>query len=170
MKSDRLPKNNQLLVYRTGRGMPDWVYFQLTHSAHCSAHSPDLPADLIHSEGFNYHRMQKMRHLWPLSRPSTSCQLPPNHPTNIIHLLKSITIHQVTQLSLTQHVPLSHRKSFATYRFSVPHYYFSESSFFTELLDQGFIHLNDFLPVCLNPSFLLSFYPFPSQHLFKRRI
>ena len=129
-----------------------------------------FPANLIHSEGFNYHQMQKMRHLWPLSRPCTSCQLPPNHPTNIIHLLKSITIHQVTQLSLTQHVPLSHRKSFATYRFSVPHYYFSESSFFTELLDQGFIHLNDFLPVCLNPSFLLSFYPFPSQHLFKRWI
>jgi hypothetical protein len=110
--------------------------------------------------------MQKMRHLWPWSRPSTSSQLPPNHPTNIIHLLKSITIHQVTQSSLTQPVPLSHRKSFATYRFSVPHYYFSDSSFFTELLDQGFIHVNDFLPVCLNPSFLLSFYPFPSQHLF----
>ena len=161
------------------RGFLTGCISRLTHSAHCSAHSPDLP-----SQSYSFWRLQlppdaedvtfvalvQARHLKSTCSTLSSLTQPPNHPTNIIHLLKSITIHQVTQSSLTQPVPLPPRKSFATYRFSLPHYYFSESSFFTELLDQEFIHLNDFLPACLNPSFLLSFYPFPSQHLFKRQI
>lgn len=152
---------------------------RLTHSAHCSAHSPDLP-----SQSYSFWRLQlppaaadvtfaalvQAKHLKSTCSTLSSLAQPPSHPTNIIHLLKSITIHQVTQSSLTQLVPLSHRKSLAAYTFRLLHYYFSGSSFFTELSDQGFIHLNDFLPMCLNPSFLLSFYPFPSQHLYKRRI
>lgn len=161
MKSDRLPENNQPLVYRTGRGCLtgciSGLHIQLTALLILLT----FPANLIHSEGFNYHRLQQMLDICspgPGQAPQVNLFNPelisstPKPSHNIIHLLKSITIHQVTQSSLTQLVPLS-AKSLATYTFRLLHYYFSESSFFTELLDQGFIHLNDFLPMCLNPSF-----------------
>ena len=49
MKSDRLPENNQPLVYRTGRGLPDWVYFQAYtfSSLLCSFSWPSQPISFI---------------------------------------------------------------------------------------------------------------------------
>lgn len=164
----------------TGQEGAAWLgVFPGLHSAHCSAHSPDLP-----SQSHSFWRLQlppaaadvtfaalvQAKHLRiQLVQPKQVAPTP-SHPTNIIHLLKSITIHQVTQSSLTQLVPLS-MKSLATYTFCVYFIIISQNlpSSLNFWIKGSYTWIN-FLPMCLNPSFLLSFYPFPSQHLYKRRI